>query len=513
MSTVTVTAGAQGEADSVAVEDIGRIALAGGAILLASAFGSGLNYAFGMYLARRLGPSSFGLYTLGLALFQALSLIAVLGLDTGILKFVSEQTQLGRRSMARRTILQAVVATGLGGLAAGFFVVVLAEPIARGLYREPELTSVLRFFGAALPFAAVGTALLAALQALHRFGPLVAIRYGWEPSGKFALAGAFLGLGWGLSGVLSAVVIALAVTVAASACAVAGSIERLRDHAVPHGGELRKLWAFCLPVTGATVFNALAPRADVFLLGFWNGATDVGIYSAAFQTAAILALALGAFETAFAPVIGRALVRADRSGLSRTFQSVSRWTWLVTVPIAVCVATFAADILTLFGPAYVTGAIPLIVLTVGHVIYGAAGTANVVLLMGGHSRPVLMNTIVLGTGLVAVAAMLIPHWGPLGGATAAGGVLIVTAGVRTIQVWRRYRIHPFSWGLVKQAVAGAAMLAALAATKPLVEPIYYPALAVSAVCLYLGLLFLLGLDRHDQAAIRSLLKGEASLWN
>ncbi|MEW6247777.1 MAG: flippase [Nitrospirota bacterium] len=513
MSTVIVAAGARGEADSVAVEDVRRVARAGGVILLASAFGSGLSYAFGMYLARRLGPSSFGLYSLGLALFQALSLIAVLGLDTGVVKFVSEQIQLGRRSLVARTILQAVAVTGLGGLAAGLFVVVLAGPLSLSLYREPELVPVLRFFGAALPFAAVGSVLFAALQALHRFGPLVAIRYGWEPSGKFVLAGAFLGLGWGLSGVLSAVGLTLAVSVAASAFAVAGAIERSQDHAVPHGGELRKLWAFCLPLTAATAFNALAPRADVFLLGFWKGATDVGIYSAAFQTAAILALVLSAFETVFAPVIGRALVRANRSGLAHTFQSVSRLTWLVTVPIAVCVMTFSADILALFGPAYVTGAIPLIVLTVGHVIYGAAGTANVVLLMGGHSRLALINTIALGIGLMVAAALLVPRWGLLGGAVAAGGTLILTVVVRTIQVWGRYHIHPFSWGLVKQAVAGAAMAVALAATKPLLEPIYDPVLAVAAGCLYLGLLGLLGLDPHDKAALRSLLKGEASVWN
>ena len=51
-------------------------------------FGLGLNYLYTIVLARLLGASQFGLYALGLGVFSLLSVIAIGGLDSALLRFI-----------------------------------------------------------------------------------------------------------------------------------------------------------------------------------------------------------------------------------------------------------------------------------------------------------------------------------------------------------------------------------------------------------------------------------------
>ncbi len=88
-------------------EDKETVALSGGALLFASAFGNGLNYAFGIFLARTLGAEEFGLFGLALTIFNMVTLTVVFGMDIGATKFVShhlvegQQARLENRSSRR----------------------------------------------------------------------------------------------------------------------------------------------------------------------------------------------------------------------------------------------------------------------------------------------------------------------------------------------------------------------------------------------------------------------------
>src|SRR5262249_43707137 len=80
------------------LRDIRKIAGGGSSILLASAIGNGLSYLYSIFLARSLSPGDFGVYALGLALFNVLALMAPLGFETGALRFIS--SALARRDLA-----------------------------------------------------------------------------------------------------------------------------------------------------------------------------------------------------------------------------------------------------------------------------------------------------------------------------------------------------------------------------------------------------------------------------
>lgn len=485
--------------------DLRTVATGGGAVLLGSLVGNGLSYAFGIFLARVLGPSEFGLYAVGLTVFNALSLIVLLGLDTGAVKFLSEYLGLGQADKAGRAIVRAAFVTGFSSLLAGVGLALLAGPLARVMFHKPELDAILRAFAVAIPLASLSALFVAALQAYQTVRYTLLIKYLWEPAGKFALAALCLWAGLGLIGVVGAIVLTCAVSVVISGLALQRLADlRFGERPAWRRDEVRSWAAFCLPLTLSNVFGVVAPRSDILLLGIWASAQEVGVYLAAFQTSAILSLVLGAFDTAVAPAVGRAWARQDRLRLEQAYREGTRLVVTLAIPLCLVVLFWAPDILRIFGREFAGGALCLAILTTGQVVNAATAFANTVLLMAGRARLVAVNAVAFGGLLFGATALFVPLWGAPGAAIAASAGLVALNLTRVCQVWTLFRVHPLTWSLIKPVGAGvgAAILmwgiTGIAGGVPFLFP------AVLLCLLYGGLLFMFGLEPGDRELLGAL---------
>ncbi len=477
----------------------------GASLLVASVFGNGMNYFFMLFLARQLGAEDFGIYALGVTMFNTLLLVAMAGVDTGAIKFVSEYRAQGQAEAARRAIATAVVlVTGLG-LIAALGLLLSATPLSVQLYGKPGLTSVLLWFALALPCGLLGSLLLSSMQAMQTVRYTVAIKYLWEPIGKWMLAGLALSGGFGLGGVT----FGLALTFAISAALAIGALMRrgwltARDFTGIERQEVRAFGAFCLPLVAANIFGVLAPRADIMILGYWASSHDVGLYLVAFQTAAILALILGAFDVVFAPTISRAWAAKDLATFQESYELVHRVALAASMPLCVLLVLFAGDVLSVFGVEFAAAGPILTILTIGHLVNASSGCANTVLLMSGHSRVVLVNTVVYGAILIGITALMIPLWGPVGAACAASGSFVLLNGLRVAQVWRLHRMLPWTWAAVKPLMAGCVMGLMIWLVKPHLSPLAYVPVGLLACGVYIAVLRVARLEADDALILSAL---------
>ncbi|MCS6293008.1 MAG: flippase [Nitrospira sp.] len=492
--------------------DLRRLFTGGSTVLFASAIGNGINYTFGIFLARSLGANEFGLYALALTLFNILTLTAVFGMDTCVTKFVSRYLEEGQPAKVRETVtVSTCIAMGLGFIAATGLGL-LAGPLATDIYGKPELANSLLFFAAAIPFATLTTVLVSTLQAYQTVRYTILIKYIWEPIAKFVFAGILLGAGFQLLGVLASIVVTLAVSAILSLRAVYGLIFDKSDAPLAWSArEMKTLLAYGVPLALSNVFGIVAPRSDVLILGYWVNAQEVGIYLAAFQTAAIISLVLGAFETGLAPIISRAWTQQDLTRMTDSYQAVSRLSITISLPIFCCLLLLASDILKVFGPEFARGAAALMILATGQLFHNSTGSANTVLLMSGHSRLVMTNTVVMGVALLATTALLIPLWGITGAAIAASMTFILTNVVRIIQVWRLHHIQPYTWSLMKPIAAAATATGILITIQNSTVSIPGFFLGLTLGALYLIGLLLLGIHQQDRLVIQSLLTMVKSL--
>src|SRR5262249_31329294 len=151
----------------------------GSSILIASVSGNGLSYLYSIFLARSLTPDDFGVYALGLAIFNVVVLIAPLGFETGALRFIS--SALGRHDLgaAQRTIVQIMVLVLLSGLAAGTLLALASPWLAARLYGNAALGRVLPWFAAAVPLAVFAAVLLDVIRSFQLVRYTVLVRYLW----------------------------------------------------------------------------------------------------------------------------------------------------------------------------------------------------------------------------------------------------------------------------------------------------------------------------------------------
>ena len=481
------------------------IALSGSAVLFASAFGNGLNYAFGIFLARMLGAEDFGLYALALTIFNMVALTVVFGLDVGTIKFVSHHLVIGQHAKARESLAVAGTLAFGSGLLAAIGLGLLAHPIALTFYNKPGLVLGLLAFALAIPLATVASVLISASQAFQTVRSTILIKYLWEPIAKFVFAAVALWAGFQLLGVLVSIVLTLAVSAALAIRAAyrlvfngSGSVF------VWNRQEAQTLLTYCLPLAVSNLFGVVAPRSDILILGYWANTQEVGIYLAAFQTAAIMSLVLGAFITGSAPIISRAWSQQDRSRMRETYQALSRLSITASLPIFCCFMVFAGEILDLFGSEFRAGATALMLLAFGQVFNTATGSANTVLLMSGHSRLVMTNTIIMGVVLFVATALIIPFGGMTGAAIAASTTFILTNLIRMIQVWRLHHMQPYTWGLAKPIAAAATATGIVLMSHHTGMVLPSPLLGLVLGLLYLSGLLLLGINQQDRLVIQSL---------
>ncbi len=482
-----------------------RLVVAGSTVLVASILGNGLNYLFGVFLARWLGVDQFGLYALGLTFFNTLVLIVPLGMEAGAVKFISERRE-GRGSLgAESIIVQAATVTFVTSILAAVCLAALASTISERLYDKPDLKVVLLMFSMAIPLSALTGILLAALQAFQTVRPLIMVRYLWEPVGKFLLVGALLWCGWGLAGVVGAVVGTLIVSLLLAMNFVRTLVPlvfRTRESWTFTGAS--RLLHYSLPLAIATLFGVVSSRMDIFVLGSWVSTHEIGIYQAAFQTASALALILGALEASLTPFFGQMHARHDISGLRHLYQTASKLATMCTVPLFVILAVFSADVLSLFGSEFAVGGPLLVILAVGQLVSSATGSPNNFLMMGGHSRLVMWNTIGVGVVSIIVFALAVPWWGIWGAAVGAAMTQILGVALRIIQVWRLHRIQPFTKRLGKPIVAGLVVGILAVVAKSTIPHWLWPVLAGMTGLVYVVVLVALKLEVQDRQAFRAL---------
>ncbi len=138
----------------------------------------------------------------------------------------------------------------------------------------------------------------------------------------------------------------------------------------------------------------------------------------------------------------------------------------------------------------------------------AVGSVNYLLIMSGHSRATLWNSLpamILNLGL---SVALAPTLGPTGAAIANAAAMGTANAVGLAQVWRVLRLHPFHMGLLKPVLAAVpAGAVVLAVGSQGMSPL--PTVLLSGLAGGLGLLAtlpLLGLDADDRELLQKLLR-------
>jgi O-antigen/teichoic acid export membrane protein len=487
--------------------NISTIAKGAGISFFGSIIGVVLKYAFTTIAARGLGAYTYGLFTLALTTVNLLSLIALLGLNWGVLRYVAMYRGVSDKSREWGTVFLATAMVGCSSISLAALLFFLANPIA-ALFagNDGELARLLRALALSIPLLAFLT-LFGAITDAHKKMQYRAVATNiCQPLSAFIMFALLLFLGWRLWGGAVAYLLSTILSVGVAFYFVRAYFVGTSLAQFAPRYEVRSLVLFSFPLFLWNVLQRLINQLEVYLLGILQAAEAVGIFSVAAYTAALSTVALRSLDAIFAPMVSDFHNQGQKAELEGLLKVVTRWSILFSVPALLIAWLFAEPILAIFGRDFADGAVVLVILSVGQFVNGATGPVGTTLSMSGYPGFNLLNSVIMLIVNLGLDLWLIPRFGLVG--TALGSSLSL-AGVnlmRLLEVYILLGLNPYDWKSTKPVVAGLAAAAPVWLLRSFVisgSGIWPLAVSLFAFALFYVLgLFGIGLDEHDWLVLR-----------
>ena len=415
---------------------------------------TGIKYVTQVVLAQLLGAQLFGLYALGLTINQFGELFARLGLDNGASRYVSIYYSKGDSHRLKGILLLAVGLPFCMGLMLGTAFFFAADDIARVIFSKPHLAPILRIFAIAFPFGATATVGAFTSTGFQVTTYFVYIRELILPLTNLLVAVFLCLLGLQLWGATIAWLIAVIAGWLATLHFIRRLFPDIGKRSVKPIFELKQLLAFSLPLSLGSFLWLVLLWSDILMLGFFRSAAQVGIYRAASQTALLMTLFYQSIRSIFTPMIAELHDKKEMGRLGELFQTTTRWSFALSLPLFLVAAIASKDILSVFGIEFVAGWLPLVVLAAGQLVRAATGATIDMLTMSGHQYLRLFGDIGAVIANVTLNMLLIPRWGLVGAAVATGISIAGIHVLRVVQVKLVLDVHPLHWTYLKIIVAG-----------------------------------------------------------
>lgn len=477
--------------------------------LAGTLFTMAVGYLVKIYVARVLGAEQLGLYALGMTLVSLAQLIGTLGLQGTAARYISVYSATGKVDELRGFLTRSVGIVVSLNLVMSAGLIFSGRWIARNLYHAPVLAQYIPLF-----------AVLAVLGALNVF--YCQVLAGFKDVAKrtvitnfvgsplvTALTVVLLALGtgmWGYLGaqIVSAVVVVTLLVVVASK--LTPKVARFSFSAVPPLDSEVK--SFAAAVFGMNVLDFLVSQADKILLGLYLNPRVVGIYVLASTLSAFIPIILQSVNQIFAPVIADLHAQGQQDVLQKLFQTLTKWVFGLTLPLACVIIVFAPWLMRIFGPDFEVGWPVLVIGATGQLVNCGVGSVGYLLLMSGNQRQLIKVQFAMAGVSVLVNVTLIPALGIVGAALAAACVNVGGNLWSLYEVRKALKIYPYNRSYCALVVPTVFAAAAVVLLRFWTASITHPRLAILlalalSYAVFGGLAAAYALDPDDRMIARS----------
>ncbi len=455
----------------------------------------------GLLLARFLGAEQYGLYNLALSAAAIAGTLALLGLDIGLVRFVSVFASRRDTAGLSGALRAGVSIPALLGSLFGLALIALAHPIGEQWFHEPRLAPLLRMIGLVVPFIALNHVLAAATRGFKNQHYTVIAKFTFQPFVKITALVILAVIGLNAELAVAAFMLA---EIAASVLLLYFLNKQfpLRRLLGAARVNLREIFTFSVAVYLSQAVSELTRNIQALVLATSGSVTAVGVYVVASQTSMASRLVMSSVTTASMPIFSELYEQRNRRELEDFYQITTKWTFTLNFPLFLIVVALPEVILSLFGDSFLDGAQALTILAWASLVMTATGTNWVVLDMSGHTRLKFVNSLVTAVTTIGLNLLLVPSLGVMGAAWAALSSAVVVESLRLLEVYLLLGIIPYNAGFLKPVAAGLAAISASWALGYLPSDldIYLRAMLHGATILivYVGAILMLGLSPEDR---------------
>ncbi len=423
-------------------EENSRILVSGASsAFVIKVIGAALNFITQVLLARMLGVQGYGFFAYATSWMILLSIPAQLGLRDSLIRFVPEYEATNRpghirgilRFALRATFLSAVVIAGL------FAIVLLTSP---GFWAREQI-AVLWIMLGVLPVFTLNRIRESGLRAFRRvalaFAPEHIIRpivlcglcaliflsskelLAWQAwfCNMAALGAAFLVGSWWLFQSLP------------------GEVRSAKPE------QSHRHWlVVSLPMFMMTGMNVVMNQSGVVLLGFFIPPAEVGVYAVCVRIMILVNFAVTSVDAMIGPLISRLYYAGQKQELQNMLTLAAWGIFLITCLTCGFLSLFGTYVLNFFGPAFVQGYTPLLILILGQLINALAGSVAFIMITTGYQIKAVRIVGIAATFNIIISFLLIPTLGIYGAALSSAISISLVKLLMLKSVLKKIHLNP-----------------------------------------------------------------------
>ena len=426
-------------------------------------YGNINRYLYTALLARWVGIEYLGIYALANSIMLISEVLGKMGMESGIMRFVSRLNADTDSKKIQRIIVSALKMTASFSLVIMIGLIISARYIVTQILNaQPILTTVMIVFAVAIPFNALTSVSAFATQGFKRLKYKTLVIQFLNPT---LLLVSMILCFWFVSmeSAIMAPMIVFFVMIVLLKRVSGVTINQIRQARID-----TELLKFSFPLMFIIILQTFMHWMDILMLGYFTDAATVGLYHPAVRTAGLLNALIVSFISIYAPVMSQLHNEGDFSEMSHLYKLVSRWMITFAIPISLVFIIYPSKMMLLFGPDYMAGASVLVILTVATFIHAAFGAASPALGMSGFTRLILWNSLGAFILNIVLNVALIPKYGILGAAWATLISLVAIGIARVLEVRWILKLSFISSKMIKPLLAGAVTWWCLWWIRPLV---------------------------------------------
>lgn len=455
-------------------------------------------------LARGLGPTAYGVYAMAWRIAQILTRLVTFGSVPALQRYIPAYKSNSER---RSIILGLSYATTIGfGIIIAATIWYLAPWINQITVDEISFVSTMRLFGILVLFLGIITIVSGIFRAVGSARGEVIFNKLLRPGVRLVCAAGALALGYSVVGVAGAILLGTIVLVVL-AVPISIHVTRIVPVFRTVWSEAPLFYNHAGPAAMSSLGKVFQNRIDVLLVGALLTAGAAGVYNALLVLIAIAWIPLQSFNQLLPPVASRLYANDRIELLNKIYTSITRLIVTTVLPFIVVLIVFGREFLSLFGPTYPQGYVPLIVYLGGVFVGSAVGATGWLLMMTDHQYARMILDWMLAVLNVVLTYLFILQFGLIGAALGTSLAISVQNGIQVLLLRRFEGLWPFDRTFLKPLGAGIIMLVMMVLIRMSVPG----RASIVAGCIvglmtYVLTLRQFGVDPRDRLVVRELLE-------
>ena len=470
-------------------------------------------YVYRIIIAREFGPETYGFFTIAVMITGWFIAFSNIGLNQGLVRYVAIFRIKNQKSKISYLFKVSLIFTAITSIAAGILLFLLAPFISLNLFHNSDLIIFLKFFSLIISLTVISEIYLSVVLAYEYIGWYTFIYKVLLSFLRVLIIAGLVYLGLKTNAIFLSYTLSLLLILIFSFYLCKNKFSFLFDKRLPKSQAkalFRKLFYYSWPLLFYAILWNTFHWTDSFFIGYFKNAYEVGIYNAAVPIAFLLTMTSSLFMQLFFPMINREYSLGNKETVKQLSQQVGKWIFALNIPLTILFILYPQFFLNLlFGPDYLSAANSLRFLAVGTLFFSLFDVSNKLITMGGRSKVVLSDILVVFVGNITLDILLIPRYGIEGAAFATMISLILLSLIFAVQSFIFYSILPIRRKIINISIAtGISTVILIYLTTKFPSGILYTlTLFTLFFILYLiSILLLQGFDKNDKMIFKIVLR-------